>query len=231
VKNRIPAIKASIISGAIIAASFPAPVFAAEELADASAITTASNEARCDTAGQCHFQITPQQLLAKAEALVHEKKYDAALPLIKALGQVPSLKMQQQFLAGYIAVETGDLKGAIKKFRSILNDNPGQTRVRLELARTYLLSGKEGSADYHFRLAQNDDNLPDEIARTIRNTRSILRDQRVWRFSFDFGFAPDTNINGATNAEIAACARRQRTRAFWYWSNGWILGGSKIESQ
>ena len=109
--------------------------------------------------------------------------------------------MQQKFLAGFIAVETGDLDGAIKNFRSILDQNPGQTRVRLELARAYLMSGKESSADYHFRLAQNDENLPDEIARTIRNTRSILRDQRVWRFGFDFGFAPDTNINSATSAE------------------------------
>ncbi|MEH6790035.1 surface lipoprotein assembly modifier [Parasphingorhabdus sp.] len=155
----------------------------------------------CDAAGQCHLRVTPTQLLAKAEALVHAKQYQAALPLVEALGQVPELRMQQRFLAGYIAIETGDVKGAIKQFRSILDQNPGQTRVRLELARAYLLTGKEASADYHFRLAQNDENLPDEIAQTIRNTRSILRDQRIWRFSFDFGFAPDTNFNGATNAE------------------------------
>ncbi|QJB69376.1 surface lipoprotein assembly modifier [Parasphingorhabdus halotolerans] len=177
-------------------------------LADAGSAKTGFSEsiappgvAKCDAAGQCRFQITPQQLLARAEALVQEKNYAAALPMVEALGQVPELKLQQQFLAGFIAAETGDLKIAIKKFRSILDDNPGQTRVRLELARAYLLSGKEASADYHFRLAQNDEDLPDEIAQTIRNTRSILRDQRVWRFSFDFGFAPDTNINGATNAE------------------------------
>lgn len=157
--------------------------------------------AQCDDSGICRFRVTPTQLLARAEQLVHEKNFTAAAPLVDALGQVPSLKMQQRFLAGYIAVETGDLKGAIKSFRSIIDDDPSQTRVRLELARAYLLSGKEASADYHFRLAQNDEHLPDEIARTIRNTRSILRDQRVWRFSFDFGFAPDTNINGATNAE------------------------------
>lgn len=156
---------------------------------------------KCDSNGQCQFQITPAQLLAKAEQLVHDKRFDSATPLIAALGQVPELKMQQQFLAGYVAVETGDLKQAISIFRSMLTDNPGQTRVRLELARAYLLSGKESNADYHFRLAQSDENLPDEIARTIRNTRSIIRDQRIWRFNFDFGFAPDTNVNGATDAE------------------------------
>jgi hypothetical protein len=169
--------------------------------AESAEAITPANIPNCDDKGQCSFQVTPKQLLAKAESLVHNKKYEEARPLVAALGQVPGLKTQQQFLAGFIAVETGDLKGAIKSFRTILDTDPGQTRVRLELARAYLLSGKESSADYHFRLAQNDQDLPDEIARTIRNTRSILRDQRVWRFSFDFGFAPDTNINGATSAE------------------------------
>lgn len=145
--------------------------------------------------------MTPKQLLAKAEALVQSKNYNAASTLVAALAQVPDLRKQQLFLAGFIAVETGDLKSGIKKFRSILDQDPGETRVRLELARAYLLSGKEANADYHFRLAQNDENLPDDIAKTIRNTRSIIRDQRIWRFSFDFGFAPDSNINSATNAE------------------------------
>lgn len=198
----VTATKALLITGGFAASLYITPAAAEVGAGEAIAETPISTATpQCDTAGHCRFQITPAQLLAKAEAYVHAKQYDRALPLVNALGQVPKMHMQQQFLAGYIAVETGDLKGAIKAFRSILDEDPGQTRVRLELARTYLMSGKESSADYHFRLAQNDDNLPDEIARTIRNTRSILRDQRVWRFSFDFGFAPDTNINGATNAE------------------------------
>lgn len=201
-KMPVTATKVFLIGGGLAASLHIAPAAAEEASGDAVAETAVQAPSpKCDASGTCRFQVTPAQLLAKAEALVHAKQYDRALPLVEALGQVPDLRMQQQFLAGYIAVETGDLKQAIKTFRSILDDNPGQTRVRLELARTYLMNGKEASADYHFRLAQNDDNLPDEIARTIRNTRSILRDQRVWRFSFDFGFAPDTNINGATNAE------------------------------
>lgn len=200
--NSVSLVKATVVSCVTIAgfgqAQAAAPLAAA---ADAVAEITPKVQPTCDAAGKCRLQVTPGQLLAKAESLIQEKNYQAALPLVDALGQVPELQMQQRFLAGYIAIETGDVDGAIKKFRSILDENPGQTRVRLELARAYLMTGKEASADYHFRLAQNDENLPDEIAQTIRNTRSILRDQRVWRFSFDFGFAPDTNINGATNAE------------------------------
>ena len=194
-------ISATIASLVGVAASSAAAETALPLASGAAADVAAATVPTCDDSGQCHVRVTPTQLLAKAESLIHAKQYQAALPLVDALGQVPELRMQQQFLAGYIAIETGDIKGAIKKFRSILDENPGQTRVRLELARAYLLSGKEASADYHFRLAQNDENLPDEIAKTIRNTRSILRDQRIWRFSFDFGFAPDTNINGATDAE------------------------------
>ncbi|WP_109355074.1 surface lipoprotein assembly modifier [Sphingorhabdus sp. EL138] len=201
-KMPVTAKTALLITGGLAASLHITPAaaeIAADEAAAETAITAATP--KCDESGICRFQVTPAQLLAKAEAFIQAKQYDRALPLVEVLGQVPDLRIQQQFLAGYIAVETGDLKKAIKTFRSILDEDPGQTRVRLELARTYLMSGKEASADYHFRLAQNDENLPDEIARTIRNTRSILRDQRVWRFSFDFGFAPDTNINGATNAE------------------------------
>lgn len=177
------------------------PAFAEDGAATDVANMAVQAQPDCDASGNCHIRVTPAQLLAKAEQLVQAKDYAQAAPLIEALGQVPEMQFQQKYLAGFIAVETGDLKTAIKNFRSILDDNPGQTRVRLELARAYLMSGKEASADYHFRLAENDENLPEEVARTIRNTRSILRDQRVWRFSFDFGFAPDTNINNATSAE------------------------------
>ncbi|WP_430416093.1 surface lipoprotein assembly modifier [Parasphingorhabdus sp.] len=200
--NSSQLVKATLVSFVAIAgigqAQAAAPLAGS---ADGAADIASTTQPECDANGKCHLRVTPRQLLAKAEALIQQKNYQAALPLVNALGQVPELQMQQRFLAGFIAIETGDVDDAIKKFRSILNDNPGQTRVRLELARAYLLTGKESSADYHFRLAQNDENLPDEIAQTIRNTRSIIRDQRIWRFSFDFGFAPDTNVNNATNAE------------------------------
>jgi len=194
--------KALITSAVVVTACLPHAALAESGISEADAVgSNIKSASQCDDNGKCRFRMTPKQLLAKAEELVHAKRYEAARPLISALAQVPDLKFQQKFLSGFIAVETGDLKGAIKEFRSILDENPGQTRVRLELARAYLMSGKESSADYHFRLAQNDENLPDAISQTIRNTRSILRDQRVWRFGFDFGFAPDTNINSATNSE------------------------------
>jgi outer membrane protein len=149
----------------------------------------------------CRYRLTADELLSEAEKLIAKKEYSKAKVLIAALGDAPGFELQHKFLTGFIALQTGDLKTAEAEFRSILQKDPSQTRVRLELARTLMLSGKETSADYHFRLAQNDKSVPPEIASTIRSLRGILRNQRQWHFDFNIGIAPDSNINSATSAE------------------------------
>lgn len=149
----------------------------------------------------CRYRVTAAELLQKAEQLVFARDFATATPLVEALGQAPGYDLQHHFLLGYIAIESGETETAIKHFRAALKNHPGQTRVRLELARALLLKGERNSADYHYRLAESASDLPDEIAATIRATRGVLRTERNWRFNFDFGFAPDTNINNATSAE------------------------------
>jgi hypothetical protein len=153
------------------------------------------------SSGKCVYRLTAEQMVAQAEALVRAGDYEAAKPLVAAMAQAPQLNLQRRFLAGFIASETGDLDGAVKNFRAILEDDPSQTRVRLELARALLLQGKEAAADHHLRLAQEADDLPDEIERTIRSTRGIIRDRRVWNVNVTVGLAPDTNINNGANAD------------------------------
>ena len=152
--------------------------------------------------GACTVRMTPAQLLENAELLVLQRQFDAARPLIDALANVPEYTMERQFLLGYVAVETGDLNGAVRYFRAILRDHPKQTRVRLELARAMMLQGKDAAAEHHLRLAAQDQNLPPEIAATIRSSRGVIRDRRMWNLNLDIGLAPDSNINNATTAEI-----------------------------
>ena len=85
--------------------------------------------------------------------------------------------------------------------RAILAEDPGQTRVRLELARAMLGLGQTASADRQFRIAQQTDDLPPDIAAAIRGARQVIRSKRAWRFDMDLGIAPDSNINNATAAE------------------------------
>ncbi len=151
--------------------------------------------------GVCRVSLTPDQLLAKAGELVAAHDFAQARPMVEALSVLPGYAVQTHFLSGYMAVESGDTAGAVSHFRSALAIDPKATRIRLELARALMLEGKKGAADYNFRLAAQDKNLPPEIAATIRASRGLLRDQREWHLSTNFGFAPDTNITNGTNAQ------------------------------
>lgn len=165
------------------------------------AAPSVAQQQSCAADGPCTVRMNAAQLLQTTEKLVLESKFDEARPMIAALENAPELTMERRFLEGYVAVETGDLDTAIADFRAILSDHPKQTRVRLELARALMMKGQTQSADHHLRLAQEDQDLPPEIAATIRSTRGVIRDRRTWYFNLDVGIAPDSNINNATRLD------------------------------
>jgi outer membrane protein len=158
------------------------------------------------TEGQCSVRLTAEQLLAQAEALVSEHRFAEAAPMLAALENAPQVAMERNFLVGYTQIETGEIARAIKTFRAILAHNPEQTRVRMELGRALMMQGNALGADHHFRLAQQDSGLPEDIAVSIRATRGVLRQARTSSYNVNFGFAPDSNITGGTNAETVNVA-------------------------
>lgn len=149
-------------------------------------------------AGICQVKVTPLQLLAKAEALVQARRFIEAAPLIEALAEAPETRTPSRFLAGFAASEQGDYGRAASIFKNMLADDPKLTRVRLELARAMLAMGQTASADRQFAIAQQDGDLPPDVARAIRGAREVIRSRRTWRFDVDVGLAPDSNINNAT---------------------------------
>ena len=149
--------------------------------------------------GRCKISLTPEQLLSAADRLVSSRRFNEARPFLEALSQVPRLTMERNFLEGYIAAETGHLDVAAAKFRAVLAVRPDMTRARLELARVLMLQGKDRAADYHFRLAEDDGGLTDDVRRALYAARSSIRSRERWNLSLGFGLAPDTNINSATN--------------------------------
>ena len=151
--------------------------------------------------GACQIPLTADQLLTHASTLIEQRRFDEARPYIVALSQAPKVGTQTHFLAGFVAVESGDLDTAIREFRASLDIDPKQTRVRLELARAMMLKGKDSGAAYHFRLAAEDKALTPEVRATIQAQRGIMRDRRPWHVSSEFGFAPDSNITNGTSAE------------------------------
>ena len=152
-------------------------------------------------AGVCTVRTNASDLLAHIEALVRDRHFDEARPLLAALSQAPGYRLETRFLKGVIAAETGDLKGAEAQYRAILVDDPKQTRVRYELGKTLLAQGRTAAADHQLRLAAESEEIPPEIARSIRSVRNIIRSKRTWSVNVDLGIAPDSNINNATGAD------------------------------
>jgi len=107
---------------------------------------------------------------------------------------------QQAFVEGMRAYGARDYRTAEIVFRRILDRNPRLLRVRLELARTLFMEKKDEQADYQFRLAAGEHPEP-MVARNIVRFREAIRARRSWRFNFDIGFAPDSNINSATDKQ------------------------------
>ncbi len=143
---------------------------------------------------------TPAQLLSRTERLIDAKEWALAKTLAIALGEDPAYRFRSQFLLGYIAVESGDLKTAVREFRAALVSQPGATRVRLELARALQLQGKDAAASYHYRLAQRADDLPPEIRATVNSSLATLRDRKPWALNVEVALVPDSNITGGTRS-------------------------------
>lgn len=107
---------------------------------------------------------------------------------------------QQDFVEGMTSYAARDYRRAEVMFRRILDRDPSLLRVRLELARTLFMERKDEQAEYQFRLAAAA-HPPAMVARNIIRFREAIRARRSWRFNFDVGFAPDSNINSATDKE------------------------------
>lgn len=143
---------------------------------------------------------TADELLQRVDRLVAAREFALAKPLAEALQQDPAHRFQAQFLLGYIAAESGDLKTATDEFRAALASHPEATRVRLELARALMLQGKDAAASYHYRLAQRADDLPPEIRATVNSSLAQLRDRKPWALNVEVALVPDSNITGGTRS-------------------------------
>lgn len=108
--------------------------------------------------------------------------------------------IERAFRNGMASYAARDYGPAEALFRQILDQDPELLRVRLELARTLFMARKDEQADYHFRLAAGE-HPPAQVLRNIVRFREAIRTRRAWRFDVDVGFAPDSNINSATDKE------------------------------
>lgn len=129
--------------------------------------------------------------------LIERGDIDHAQQILTKMPQTKSLpvEIERWFLLGQISQKQGNYENAIKIYKKILDAQPDLARIRFELALCYIKMERWYRADYHLRLAMAGDDLPDDVKKMMTYYRYVIRQNKRWNIWFNFGAAPDSNIN------------------------------------
>jgi len=145
--------------------------------------------------------LSATDVFATAEQAKATGRADEALVLYDALSHDPDLEVRSEarFRKGMLLADGKHYAEAAVAFRALLDEKPGAARVRLELARVLAAMGDERAARRSLRQAQAA-GLPPDVALVVDQFANALRSTRRIGGSFEAAFAPDSNVNRATNA-------------------------------
>ncbi len=129
--------------------------------------------------------------------------YNQATTILTQMPQTNSLhvEIERWYLIAQIAQKQGDYDTAIKIYRKILDEQPDLVKIRYELALCYMHKKQWYRADHHLRLAMAGKDIPDEIKQRMLYYRYVARQNKNWNVWFNFGAAPDNNINQVAGGE------------------------------
>ena len=99
--------------------------------------------------------------------------------------------VERLFLLGQIELGLGMPRRAAERFETILARRPGLTRVRLELARAYFLSGRDDKARYHFSASLAEE-LPSTVEDAVEGFLRTIDARKRWSVSFSGSLLPET---------------------------------------
>ena len=151
--------------------------------------------------------------LGAVGALIEAGRFDEALNILQPLALAHPGDQDVLFLLGLAATQASQRPDApeelrealldlgITSFHTILVDEPGLVRVRLELARAFFLKGEDGLAREHFERVLTAD-VPEAVAANVNQFLARIRARRRWSMHFGFALQPDNNIGGTSNERI-----------------------------
>ncbi|HEU4696928.1 MAG TPA: surface lipoprotein assembly modifier [Sphingomicrobium sp.] len=119
----------------------------------------------------------------------------------RALMSDPSvdIQLEARFRLALLESRNGKLETAALLLREVVDRRPNAARPRLELAGVLDRLGNKDGAWRQVRAIQAS-GLPPAVARLVDRYSEALRAARPFGASFEFGFAPDSNINRATRS-------------------------------
>ena len=150
-----------------------------------------------------HLVMSALDAMKLAGQLVKKGDYEHAQQILTKLPQTDNIEVETErwYLLAQIFQRTGDYDNAIKIYRQILDEQPDLAKVRYELALCHMAQKQWYRADYHLRLAMAHDDLPDEVHRMMNYYRYFVRKNKNWNVWFNFGAAPDNNVNQVAGGE------------------------------
>lgn len=148
-------------------------------------------------------ELSVPQMFEFADSRSAAGDHAAAEVLYRALSGNPDIEIRTEArfrLGMMLADRMGRPRDAAVEFRRILDEKPGATRVRLELARMQAVLGNVGAAEREMRAARAA-GLPPEVDRLVRFFAGALRSARPFGGDLEVALAPDSNINRATRSD------------------------------
>ena len=98
---------------------------------------------------------------------------------------------ERLFLLGRIELRLGMPRRAAERFEAILARRPGLTRVRLELAHAYFLSGRDDKAKHHFSASLGEE-LPASVEDAVEGFLQTIDARKRWSVSLSASLLPET---------------------------------------
>jgi hypothetical protein len=165
-------------------------------------VVTARPATEAPVAQSRTFRLTASAMFALAERADAQGDSATVSAVYAALEQNPDadVRAEARFRHAKRFMAQNQNRDAAVLLRRILDEKPGATGVRLELAALLHQLGEDESALRHLRAAQAG-HLPLSMSRMIDRYAASLRATRPAGFDFEIAIAPDSNISRATRSD------------------------------
>jgi hypothetical protein len=146
--------------------------------------------------------LTPAEMFKLAEIATIRGDLTTASAIYAALERNPDSDIRAEARFRYARQLLGEKRNsdAALLLRRLIDEKPGATVARLELAHALQLLGEPDAALRELRAAQAS-GLPPSVARLVDRYSEALRASRPFGASFEIALAPDSNINRATRSD------------------------------
>jgi len=136
------------------------------------------------------------QKIAEALVLYYDRKFARALPIFKEIADKVET-MDIMFWLGTSAMQAGETRLAIQKFKKMLSIDPKLHRVRLELATTYFTMGRNDEARQELEIVQAA-SPPPGVRKNIAKLLAAIKERTrkvSWNLRLSQGVVWDDNIS------------------------------------